>query len=60
MMGVFRALTELADTTIDPIEAMRLADEAITAAVWPFDDLSKITFSGAFLMLVGFFFAFLS
>ena len=26
----------------------------------PFDDLNKITFSGAFLMLVGFFFAFLS
>ena len=60
MMGVFRALTEIADGTIDPMAAIEASNNAITAAVWPFDDLQFITFSGAFLMLVGFFFAFLS
>ena len=60
MMGVFRALTEVADMTLDPMQAIQLTNLAITEAVWPFDNLSSITFSGAFLMLVGFFFAFLS
>ena len=35
-------------------------DAAIKEAVMPFDNMGSITFGGAFLMLVGFFFAFLS
>ena len=60
MMGVFRALTEIADISTNPIEAMDLANKAITEAVMPFNNMGSITFGGAFLMLVGFFFAFLS
>lgn len=68
MMGVFRASTEIANT-IDlsnlseaqaQAENMRITSEAMFAAVYPFDDLGKITFSGSFLMLVGFFFSFVS
>ena len=60
MMGVFRALSELADLQMDPIAAQALTDAAIKEAVMPFDNMGSITFGGAFLMLVGFFFAFLS
>jgi len=68
MMGVFRASTEIANS-IDlsnlseaqaQAENMRITSEAMFAAVYPFDDLGKITFSGSFLMLVGFFFSFVS
>ena len=68
MMGVFRASTEVANS-IDlsglsdaqaKAENMRIATEAMYSAVYPFDDLGKITFSGSFLMLVGFFFSFVS
>mgnify|MGYP001162147396 FL=1 len=60
VMGVFRAMTEKANMTLDPQAAIAISNEAITAAVYPFDDLSAITFGGFFLMLVGFFFAFLT
>lgn len=60
VMGVFRAMTEKANMTLDPQAAIAISNEAITAAVYPFDDLSSITFGGFFLMLVGFFFAFLT
>lgn len=60
VMGVFRAMTEKANMTLDPETAIAISNEAITAAVYPFDDLSSITFGGFFLMLVGFFFAFLT
>jgi hypothetical protein len=68
MMGVFRASTEIANS-IDlsnlseaqaQAENIRITSEAMFAAVYPFDDLNKITFSGSFLMLVGFFFSFVS
>ena len=60
VMGVFRAMTEKANMTLDPEAAIAISNEAITAAVYPFDDLGAITFGGFFLMLVGFFFAFLT
>ena len=60
VMGVFRAMTEKANMTLDPEAAIAISNEAITAAVYPFDDLGSITFGGFFLMLVGFFFAFLT
>lgn len=60
MMGVFRAMSELADLAMDPIAASELTNKAIKDAVMPFDNMGSITFGGAFLMLVGFFFAFLS
>jgi hypothetical protein len=69
MMGVFRASTEvannldlsaLANDAARVAEQMRINNEAMYAAVYPFDDLNKITFSGSFLMLVGFFFSFVS
>ena len=60
MMGVFRAMTEMADLASNPVLAEQMATKALTSAVYPFDDMGQITFGGAFLMLVGFFFAFLS
>lgn len=68
MMGVFRASTEIANS-IDlsslseaaaQAENARINNQAMFAAVYPFDNLSQITFSGSFLMLVGFFFSFVS
>tara|TARA_B100001057_G_scaffold474644_1_gene540434 strand:- start:2418 stop:3968 length:1551 start_codon:yes stop_codon:yes gene_type:complete len=60
VMGVFRAMTEKANIAANYQEAQDLANLALTEAVYPFDNLVDITFGGFFLMLVGFFFAFIT
>ena len=56
MLGIYRSAMKVAK---DAPREMReqLQDNALYDSVWPFDNMSSITFDGAFLLFLGFFFA---
>lgn len=57
MMGVFRGINEEALLATDREAYAAVSREALFAAVFPFNDLDRLTFQSMFLVLVGFFFA---
>ena len=57
MMGIFRGVNEAANLAADKQAFEAISREAAFAAVFPFDDLDRLTFQSMFLILVGLFFA---
>ena len=57
MMGIFRGVNEAANLASDKQAFEAISREAAFAAVFPFDDLDRLTFQSMFLILVGLFFA---
>tara|TARA_B100001175_G_scaffold110255_1_gene93622 strand:+ start:3320 stop:4918 length:1599 start_codon:yes stop_codon:yes gene_type:complete len=57
MLGVFRSLTNAAQEATTREISDNLTNEAFYNSVFPFDNLGQISFDGAFLLFMGFFFA---
>jgi hypothetical protein len=57
MLGVFRSLINAALEANNGVLAQQMTDNAFYDSVFPFDNLGSISFDGAFLLFMGFFFA---
>ena len=57
MLGVFRSLINAALDASNRVLSQEMTDNAFYDSVFPFDNLGSISFDGAFLLFMGFFFA---